>query len=114
LAQADTFGGRGELPEKLRLKIAVAEQPHTSDAPATEAQSRVSNTFYSFSILFLLSAGAMIAFVDRTSISSVLAYKPFIHQFALSTVGRLDQFGVLLVICRYTDANGLDCRSLWR
>ena len=66
----------------------MAQSLKVTDAPATGAQSRTSNIFYSFSILILLSTGAMIAFVDRTSISSVLAYKPFIHQFALSTVGR--------------------------
>lgn len=66
----------------------MAQSLKVADAPATEAQSRAPTLFYSFSILLLLSTGAMIAFVDRTSISTVLAYKPFIHQFALSSVGR--------------------------
>ena len=66
----------------------MAQSLKVADAPATEAQSRAPDIFYSFSILLLLSTGAMIAFVDRTSISSVLAFKPFIHQFALSAVGR--------------------------
>jgi len=41
-----------------------------------------------FSVLFLLAIGVMIAFVDRTSLSSALADKTFIHHFALTNSGR--------------------------
>lgn len=39
-------------------------------------------------VLFLLATGVLIAFVDRTSISSALADAPFIAHFDLSDVDR--------------------------
>lgn len=41
-----------------------------------------------WAILFLVAAGALISFVDRTSISGALAAKPFIHHFHLSNIDR--------------------------
>ncbi|QGP81152.1 MFS transporter [Sphingobium sp. CAP-1] len=41
-----------------------------------------------WSILFLLAIGVLIAFVDRTSISSALADPPFIQHFGLSDIDR--------------------------
>ena len=43
---------------------------------------------YRWGVLFLLSTGVLIAFVDRTSISSALADGTFIRHFALSDVDR--------------------------
>lgn len=41
-----------------------------------------------WAIVVLLAVGAIIAYCDRTNISSALAYKPFVHQFGLSDVDR--------------------------
>lgn len=41
-----------------------------------------------WTILGLLALGVLISFVDRTSISSALADKAFVHEFALSSVDR--------------------------
>jgi MFS transporter, ACS family, D-galactonate transporter len=43
---------------------------------------------YRWGVLFLLAAGVLIAFVDRTSISSALADRTFIRHFNLSDVDR--------------------------
>ncbi len=41
-----------------------------------------------WTILLLLTVGWMISFIDRTSLSSAMADKAFIHEFALTTVQR--------------------------
>ncbi|NRR34156.1 MFS transporter [Oxalobacteraceae bacterium] len=41
-----------------------------------------------WTILFLLAIGVLISFIDRTSISSALADKAFVKEFALSSVDR--------------------------
>ena len=55
----------------------------TPSAAATRASSA-----YRWMVLGLLSAGVLIAFVDRTSISSALADTAFIRQFGLSDIER--------------------------
>ena len=49
------------------------------------AQTRQENPW---AIVVLLSLGLMISFVDRTSLSSALAAKGFVHHFALTSVQR--------------------------
>ncbi|HEX4266557.1 MAG TPA: MFS transporter [Steroidobacteraceae bacterium] len=55
----------------------------TSPTVATRTSSA-----YRWAVLFLLSTGVLIAFVDRTSISSALADAAFIRHFGLSDVDR--------------------------
>lgn len=43
---------------------------------------------YVWAILALLTLGLLISFIDRTSLSSALADKHFIEEFALSSVDR--------------------------
>lgn len=43
---------------------------------------------YPWIILALLSMGLLISFVDRTSLSSALADKNFVRDFALTSVDR--------------------------
>lgn len=58
----------------------------TLNVALTRASAKIN--WRSWSILVLLSLGAVIAFVDRTSIASVLATKDFRQQFALTDVDR--------------------------
>jgi MFS family permease len=53
-------------------------------APAAEPEAATTN----WSILALLAIGVLIAFVDRTSISAVMADKPFVQHFGLTDLQR--------------------------
>jgi ACS family D-galactonate transporter-like MFS transporter len=56
----------------------------------------------------LLALGLLISFVDRTSLSSALADKGFVREFALTKRrSRLAQLGLLLVLRPVADADGL-------
>jgi MFS transporter, ACS family, D-galactonate transporter len=59
----------------------MAQQQVQTDVPMLTPAMR-------WTVLFLLATGVMIAFVDRTSISTVLADKAFIKDFALTGSGR--------------------------
>ncbi|MEE4450628.1 MFS transporter [Novosphingobium resinovorum] len=58
----------------------------TAPVSAPAPVSRVSGK--TWSILLLLSLGVLIAYVDRTSISSALAEKPFVDHFGLTDLDR--------------------------
>jgi MFS family permease len=60
----------------------------TADAPAVGAPQPVLSTLMRWSVLFLLATGVLIAFVDRTSISSALAVPSFVKHFGMSNLDR--------------------------
>ena len=53
-----------------------------------ETNRQANKTENPWGVLVLLALGLMISFVDRTSLSSALADKGFIHHFALTDVDR--------------------------
>jgi ACS family D-galactonate transporter-like MFS transporter len=70
-----------EVP--IDVEVADAAAP-----PVASARPAVLTPARRWSILLLLAVGVMIAFVDRTSVSSALADKSFIAHFKLSDIDR--------------------------
>ena len=66
----------------------MATSPIPKEAPASAARLPELSPAARWLVLFLLATGVLIAFVDRTSISSALADPPFIAHFGLSDVDR--------------------------
>ncbi|NWK98376.1 MFS transporter [Sphingobium lactosutens] len=67
----------------------MASSTLSKDAAATPATSApILSPAARWLVLFLLATGVLIAFVDRTSISSALADPPFIKHFGLSDLDR--------------------------
>ncbi len=65
----------------------MAPTPNTSGGSAPEAPVALS-TLMRWSVLFLLATGVLIAFVDRTSISSALAVDEFVKHFGMTNLDR--------------------------
>ena len=75
----------GRAPHGKDVKmVSVTRTP--SDFPADVAP--VKTPTVRWALLLLLSIGVLIAFIDRTSISSALAERPFIEHFGLTDVDR--------------------------
>lgn len=66
----------------------MARSMIVSDADAGGGYAGASWSANRWAILVLVAVGSMIAFIDRTSISSAIASKTFIHHFNLSNVER--------------------------
>jgi MFS family permease len=66
----------------------MAQTPTTAEAAPATAPPVVLTTVMRWTVLFLLALGVLIAFVDRTSISSALAVPSFVKHFGMSNVDR--------------------------
>jgi len=66
----------------------MAQTPTTAEAAPATAPPVVLTTVMRWTVLFLLALGVLIAFVDRTSISSALAVPAFVKHFGMSNVDR--------------------------
>ncbi len=69
------------------MSMSVRAAPAEVRASARNASTETT-AIRRWSVLALLAVGAVIAFVDRTSIASVLAVPSFNHQFRLSNINR--------------------------
>jgi MFS family permease len=59
-----------------------------AESQSVEAADRKAVSWKRWTVVGLLSLGAIVAYVDRTNISAALAYKPFIEHFQLSDIDR--------------------------
>jgi sugar phosphate permease len=75
--------GSGDIPT-----IQVKQEPELHAQSAGEIAKAVLSPAMRWTVLLLLSLGVLIAFIDRTSISSAIADKAFISHFALSNIDR--------------------------
>ncbi|WP_260928570.1 MFS transporter [Novosphingobium sp. 9] len=68
--------------------VAYSPAAQQSSIPCKSSSTGSGRPTSAWGILILLSVGVLIAYIDRTSIASVLADRPFISYFALTDVQR--------------------------
>jgi MFS family permease len=66
----------------------MARNLDIAEAPMAGAEPAPLSTVMRWAVLFLLATGVLIAFVDRTSISSALAVESFVKHFGMTDVDR--------------------------
>ena len=87
LAEAHLISATEAAREGSR-EAGSAQSPESAEAAAASAVSPGATDWSRWLIVALLGIGAIIAYCDRTNISAVLAYRPFVEHFQLSDVGR--------------------------